>query len=49
MIIWTVADAIVPTLGVAFVALSLLFGFLAPWSAPRKHRRAGRWSARITH
>lgn len=49
MIIWTVADAIVPTLGVAWIATALLFGFAAPWSTPRKRVRAGRRSARPTH
>jgi hypothetical protein len=40
MIIWTVADAIVPTLGVAWIATALLFSFAAPWSRrPRRRPR----------
>lgn len=45
MIIWTLADAVPLALGVAYVAVSLLFAFAAPWSSPR-YRRANRRSAR---
>lgn len=49
MIIWIPADVVPAALGIAFIVMSPLFAFLAPWSAPRKRLRAGRRSARLTH